>query len=87
MAEGKKTVPDQSGNMVTGDLVEVEESTERFSDIKLADGTRIRIKPVVVEVVRADGQWDIEGNPIYVVRSTNVMTVNNVADTLKKRMH
>ena len=87
MAEGKKTVADQSGNSVTGNLVEVEEATERFSDIKLADGTLIRIKPVVVEVVRVDEQWDNEGNPVYVVRSTNVMTVNNVADTLKKRMH
>ncbi len=87
MAEGKKTLPDQSGNLVTGDLVEVVESKERFSEIDLEDGTRIRIKPVVVEAVRVDGQWDNDGNPIYVIRSTTVMAVNNVADHLKKRTH
>ena len=87
MVEGKKTVSDQSGNQVTGDLVDVEESIERFSDIKLKDGTQIRIKLVVVEVIRADERWDNEGNPIYVVSSTNVMTVNNVAESLKKKRH
>ena len=84
MGEDRKTVPDQSGNMITGDLIEVEESIERFSDITLKDGTRIRLKPVVVEVIRADGQWDNEGNPLYVIRATNVMTVRNVTENLKK---
>ncbi len=86
MVKGKKSVPDQAGKMVTGDLVEVEESTERFSDIKLADGTQIRIKTVVVEVIRADDQWDKEGNPIYVVRSAHVMTVNVEDESLKQRV-
>ena len=86
MVEGKKSVPDQTGRMVTGELVEVEESTERFTDIKLADGTQIRLKTVVVEVVRADDQWDNEGNPIYIVRSATVMTVNVVDQSLKKKV-
>lgn len=86
MAQGKKTVRDQAGKTVTGDVVDVEESIERFSDITLKDGTLVRIKPVVVDVIRADGQWDNEGNPIYVVRSTNVMTVNNVDESLKKKV-
>ena len=86
MVEGKKLVPDQTGKMAEGDLVEVEEAVERFSDIKLADGTQIRIKPVVVEVVRVDGEWDNEGNPTYMVRTANVMVVDVADQSLKKRL-
>lgn len=86
MSREKKTMPDQLGNEITGELVEVVESTDRFSDITLEDGTKIRLKPVVTEVIRGDKQWDPDGNPIYVVRSTTVVTVSNVKDSLKQKM-
>ena len=87
MGATKKTIPDQSGNLVTGDVVEVKESRERFSDIELADGTRIRIKPTVAEAVRVDGQYDNEGNPMYVLRTSNVVFVSHIEDHLKQKSH
>ena len=52
---------DHTGKDVEGVVVEVDVSTERFSDISLNDGTRLRIKPVVTEAIRLDDQWDTEG--------------------------
>ena len=67
-------------------VVTVVESTERFSDIRLEDGTLIRIKPVVVEAVRVEGKWDNEGNPLYVLRSANVMILDDIDDDLKRKV-
>lgn len=86
MSERRTKVEYPQGKQADGFSVDVEEANERFSEIRLADGTRIRIKPVITEVVRVEGQWDREGNPIYVVRSANVMTVSEVSDDLKKRV-
>ena len=86
MEAGKKRVRDHTGREFEGTVVEVDESTERFSDIKLQDGTSLRMKPVVTEVIRVDGQWDSEGNPLYVVRSANVMVVSYIDEALKKKV-
>ena len=85
MSVVKKTIPDHFGNKITGVVVDVEESREKFSEIILKDGTTIKLKPVVTEVVRADEGHDPDGNPIYIVQSTTVLTVSNVDDQLKKK--
>ena len=61
MQKGRKRVKDQSGKEVEGVIVDVEVATERFSDVNLNDGTRLRIKPVVVEAIRLDDQYDVDG--------------------------
>ena len=86
MSDRRKTVRDQTGVEVEGVVVTVVESTERFSDIRLEDGTLIRIKPVVVEAVRVEGKWDNEGNPLYVLRSANVMILDDIDDDLKRKV-
>lgn len=64
--------------------VPIKESTERWSEITLADGTILRIKPNVIWVTRIDGQYDPEGNPFYALNSGQTMTVVNVAAHLRK---
>ena len=86
MDVGKKRVRDHTGRELEGTIVDVDESTERFSDIKLQDGTKIRMKPVVTEVIRIDNQWDLDGNPLYVVRSANVIAVSDVDDAFKRKV-
>ncbi len=49
---------------------------ENWNEYLADDGTVIRIKLVVTEVVRVDGQYDPEGNPVYLVRSTNVTSIS-----------
>ena len=61
------------GKIREGALVPVEESTERWTIIKLEDGTTIRMKPVVTDVVRLLGEYDDEGQPVYVVKSAHIM--------------
>lgn len=65
-------------------LVDVQQSSEYWNQYLLGDGTVVKMKLVVTEVWRIDGEWDQEGNPIYVVKSSNVVTVNP-PDELRKR--
>jgi hypothetical protein len=70
--------------MVMGMDVPIEESTERWSEIKLADGTILRVKQAVAAVVRLDQTWDAEGNPVYVVRSGPALAIVQVDESLRK---
>lgn len=69
--------------MVDALEVAVEEAAERWTDLKLADGTEIRIKTVVLGVLRLEGQYDPDGNPMYQVKANQIMTVS-APDHLRK---
>ena len=62
--------------LVEGVQIQVLESVERWSEIKLEDGTVLRIKPVVMSVTRIDGRYDNEGNPMYAVQAGQAMVAN-----------
>lgn len=63
--------------VANGQDVEIEmiEAKETWSEYRLADGTRLRIKPVMIAVFRADGQLTPDGEPIYNTKSTMVIDV------------
>ena len=63
--------------------VAVEEATERWTDVKLSDGTQLRLKSIVLAVVRIEGRYDPDGNPLYQLKSNQLMTVT-APDHLKK---
>lgn len=65
-----------------GTPIGISESTERWSEAILEDGTVIRYKTVLLEVARVEGQYDRDGNPIYFAKSNTVMSVN-APDNLK----
>ncbi len=71
----RKQVRDEKGNLVDGVVVDVRESIERFSDVYLDDGTILKTKMSVTEAVRIDEQRDADGNPIYLVKSQNLVSV------------
>lgn len=85
MAEPRRVQVPFMGKMLDGMDVPVEESTEKWSEVKLADGTVLRIKQTVASVIRLDGQWDAEGNPIYVVKSAPAIAIVSVEEALRKR--
>lgn len=64
--------------------VSIKESTERWTEVQLEDGTTLRIKPNVVAVTRIDGQYDQDGNPMYALTANQTMTVANVPPHLRK---
>jgi hypothetical protein len=57
---------------------------EEWNEYELEDGSTLRMKTVVSDVVRIPDEYDNENNPIYVVKSTN-MVVANSPDHLKKK--
>ena len=65
--------------------VPIEESIERWTELKLEDGTMLKIKVVVSNVMRLEGQKDDQGNPVYAVRSVNaLLTVSSPTNPPRK---
>ena len=64
--------------------VEANQSSEHWNQYLLSDGTVIKMKLVATEVWRVVDEWDQEGNPIYVVKSSNVLTVNPPEELRRK---
>jgi len=57
-----------------GSEVPVRESTERWTEATLEDGTVIRLKVTVVGAVRIDDEYDPDGNPAYALKMNPVIT-------------
>jgi hypothetical protein len=88
MAAQKVTVPSPDGHsMVDGTQVSVTESTERWSEFRLEDGTVLRGKLVVIGAVRLDGKFDLQGNPQYAMQSGATIAIVSVPDSLKETKH
>ncbi len=65
--DGSEAEAEVVGNRATG---------EHWNEYLLDDGTVVRLKPIVTEVLRVIGQYDNEGNPLYIVSATNVIAVD-----------
>ena len=66
--------------------IEIEDAQEQWNQYRLADGSLLRVKQVATEVWRIVGEYDAEGNPLYVIRTAGVLTAA-APDELKKRMN
>jgi hypothetical protein len=67
---------------VAGILVDFETMREEYNSYKLSDGSTVRMKTVVTNIIRTD-EFAPTGEPIYIVNSQNVV-VADVPDELKK---
>lgn len=74
------------GREVNGVDVTVDDSSEKFSEYKLGDGSVIRLKPVVIGVTRLEGVWDPDGNPMYMIKAAPVMSIVSAPDDLKRKL-
>lgn len=70
----KLTMPD--GKVVDGTEMGFRTLGEHWNEYLLDDGTVVRLKPVVLSVIRAEGQTDENGDPVYMVNSQNVLSVS-----------
>jgi hypothetical protein len=80
----KKKIRMPNGNEVEASVVDITSAQENWNQYLLADGTVLKLKAVATEVVRLEGQHDGEGNPVYMVKSTNVVATS-VPEDLKGR--
>ncbi|HEX3524887.1 MAG TPA: hypothetical protein VHT52_22715 [Stellaceae bacterium] len=55
--------------------IEILEAKERWSEYRLADGTTLRLRPVMIAVFRDDGQYTADGDPVYNMKSTLITDV------------
>jgi hypothetical protein len=86
MAAGRKLkVPGPTGALIDGVEIMVRESTERWSEFTLEDGTVVLAKQALTSCVRLDNQFDEEGKPIYVGRGAPIITIKSVPDALLKK--
>lgn len=85
MATKKVTVPLPEGGTGEGVEIGVTESTERWSEVSLEDGTILRIKMTLLSAIRLDDRYDAEGNPIYVAKGQPVTAIVSIPQELKKK--
>jgi len=64
-----------NGQMVDATIVDFEVDKENFSTYILHDGTTLKIKPVLLEVLRMDGVYQPNGDPVYGVNAQQVVAV------------
>ena len=86
MAERRKTIKDQAGNDVSGVVVDIAESVNRYSDLKLEDGTVLRVQVNAVDALRVDDKWDNDGNPVYILRSGTILSIHEAPEELRRKV-
>ena len=77
-------MPLPDGTEGDAEVVGFRSAGEHWNEYLLDDGTVLKLKIVVTDVVRVDGHFDQSGNPVYVVQSTNVVAVD-APDELRRR--
>jgi hypothetical protein len=69
--------------MVEGEEVEFEVDKEGFNIYILHDGTKLKIKSVVSQIIRLDA-YGPNGDPMYMVNAQQIMAAD-VPDSLKRK--
>lgn len=65
--------------------VEIVERREHVAQYTLEDGSVIRFTAVPTAVLRIDGQFNSDGNPLYIVLNGTVVTVVTAPEDLRKK--
>ncbi len=73
-----------NGQQVWGEEVEFETEREGWNVYILRDGTKLKMKSIVSQVVRLEMHNPANGDPLYLVQASNVLNTDS-PDNLKKR--
>lgn len=72
------------GREVNAASVEINQASEYWNQYLLEDGSIVKVKLVATKILRLDNEFDSEGNPVYFLQSTNVLSVNAPAALKRK---
>ena len=61
------------GRQVEGKPVDFLTRKEDFNEYQLTDGKMVRIKMVVTQIIKLEGEKAADGNPVYLIQSQNVV--------------
>ena len=75
MAEQKKTIKLLGNDIAVSDVPITKALVEHFSEYELEDGSVIRVKSTPNSVLRVEGQYNLDGSPLYIVLTTPVVNV------------
>jgi len=73
-----------NGQSVDGVIVDFEADKEQWSTYVLHDGSALKIKAVLTEVMRLEGIFGPNGDPVYMVQASQIVHVN-AADPLRRQ--
>lgn len=73
-----------NGALRDAELVDMMETKEPWSEVSLADGSLVRSKVVVSEVWKVTGEYDPNGDPVYVVKA-QIVTSTVAPEHLRKQ--
>jgi len=64
-------------------VIDIKKTEEHWSEYHLADGSILKLKPVMMEIKKAEGYYMPNGEPLYLANLSFVFN-NKVPDKLKK---
>ncbi|MBI3317605.1 MAG: hypothetical protein HYZ90_00445 [Candidatus Omnitrophica bacterium] len=64
--------------------VEANQANEHWNQYLLDDGTMLKLKSVATDIVRLIGVYNDDGDPVYVIKSGNIVTAT-CPDNLKRK--
>jgi len=76
-------IPYKGGEVDATD-VDFQIRKEDWNEYLLMDGTVLKMKLVIGDVFKVPGEFDNEGNPVYIVKSNNILVVR-APDNLKRK--
>ena len=79
----KRTV-DYQGRKVEGTEVSFDIIRQNWNEYTLNDGTTIKLQTITTSIVRIDGEYSNQGDPIYVISTQNIVTASNIPDHMRK---
>jgi hypothetical protein len=72
----KVKVPTENGfEEKQGQVVEITQNDDIKGEYTLEDGTIIRVRAIVVQVVKVDDMFDALGNPAYQVQAQPIVSI------------
>ena len=72
------------GKKVIATDLDFQTLAEDWNVYKLEDGTKLKIKTVASKIIRVEGEYNNEGDPIYHVKSMNIVTTD-IPPELKRK--
>jgi hypothetical protein len=82
----QKRIVDYLGRKVEGEVVEFDPVPESWTNYKLADGTMLKIKVSLLDVVRLINEFHPQtGDPVYVFAAQQITNINSPENLKQKK--
>ena len=85
MPERKELISLLGQNVQVSNVPIVKRDEAATNEYELEDGSVIQFRAVATAVLRIDGQYDGDGNPIYLVKNGTIVSVVKAGDSVKKK--